>query len=204
VKETAPDESQRQGLLINYFQKTLGIADGLYGFDLNKLASLVFEAVNTSGKKISTRTKNDVRRGLDSLVCYICGAVVLEKTEDVHSKIEYEHLWPSSYGGESISDNLLPSCPACNRKKKDLLLWQDTHIHSFILSPAPSVEEWKRIERSQKIAKHRSYIFDLACEKGLSLKEAAVEIGPLDLNSLYVTDDDDAVDFFNFDLKAHT
>jgi hypothetical protein len=71
------------------------------------------------------------------------------------------------------------------------------------LPPDPSEEEWKKITRAKKIAKHRAKIFDIACNKSLTLKEAAIEAGPIDvhISSLYSLDEDDCVDFFNFNIR---
>ena len=84
-----------------------------------------------------------------------------------------------------------------------MLLWQDSDIHSFVLMPNAEDEELKNISRRQKIAKQRFYIFDTASAKNISLKEAAYEIGPMNLNSLSSYDEDDSIDFFNLQLGVN-
>lgn len=203
IRQTISNESQHQPLLIRYFQQKLEIPS-LPGIrNLERLSTLTFNAADNSGKKISDATKRAVRNNNDTHECYICGKQVLRKTEDPYSKLEYEHIWPCSYGGESITSNLLPACPKCNREKSDMLLWQDSHIHSFILPPSPEESEWKNISRQEKIAKHRSYVLETACLKEITLKEAAIEVGPISTlhDSLYATDEDDCIDFFNFEIR---
>jgi len=203
VQKTIEDESLHQEVLTQYFQKTLEIPALAGERNLDQLALLSLYAANYSGKDISKRTKYSVRNGSDSCNCYICGKEILRKTENPELLIKYEHIWPSSYGGDSITENLLPACEKCNSHKADMLLWQDSHIHSFILPPTPSNDEWMKITRTKKIAKHRVHIFETACTQKISLKEAAIEVGPIDvgIQSLYSLDEDDCVDFFNFNIK---
>jgi 5-methylcytosine-specific restriction endonuclease McrA len=46
--------------------------------------------------------------------CAYCGAP--------HPKLQREHVIPLSRGGAHSIGNLLPSCPSCNLRKKDMLL----------------------------------------------------------------------------------
>ncbi|MCQ4292932.1 HNH endonuclease [Pseudomonas stutzeri] len=203
IQKAIEDEALHQGILTQYFQKTLELPNIAGERNLDQLAHLSLFAASYSGKAISKRTKSSVRNGQETCTCYICGKELLRKTDIAELLIKYEHVWPSSYGGDSTTGNLLPACEKCNSHKADMLLWQDSHIHSFILSPSPNEEEWKKITRTKKIAKHRARVFEFACTRNLSLKEAAIEIGPIDvsLQSLYSIDEDDCIDFFNFDIK---
>lgn len=203
IQKSIEDESLHQSTLIQYFQKTLEMPIMAGERNLDQLAQLSLFAASYSGKSISKRTKHSVRNGQDICNCYICGKEILQKSEDQELLIKYEHIWPSSYGGDSTVENLLAACDKCNFYKADMLLWQDSHIHSFILSPTPSRDEWMKITRTKKIAKHRAKIFETACSLELTLKEAAIETGPIDvgLESLYSIDEDDCIDFFNFSIK---
>ncbi len=49
-------------------------------------------------------------------ICSYCGCKLTRKT------VTIDHLYPKSYGGVSIPNNLFPVCPTCNTKKKDLSL----------------------------------------------------------------------------------
>ena len=106
--------------------------------------------------------------------------------------MQLEHIWPQSFGGDSIAENLLPACPACNNAKSDMLLWQNAHIHSFTLKPEPSPQE---------LAQHRRNIFEYASTHRTTLKDAALIIGSVDLSEISSIDRDDAVDFFNFGFQ---
>ena len=48
-------------------------------------------------------------------ICYYCGAQV------THQELTMDHLIPLARGGRSTKDNLVPSCKACNTKKKTML-----------------------------------------------------------------------------------
>jgi 5-methylcytosine-specific restriction endonuclease McrA len=201
IRAEVEDISRHQDLIINYFLRSLELPQRPGERNLDRLASLAFDAVNSSGKDISNRTKWQVRNGTEACKCYICGRNIESKSKDKYHKIQYEHIWPSSYGGDSLVENILPACMKCNHSKADRLLWQDSHIHSFILSPSPSVNEWKSITYPLKVAKHRAVIFDVASEREITLKEAAIEVGPMDLKSLHTVSEEDCVDFFNFGMR---
>ncbi|MCC7684055.1 HNH endonuclease [Janthinobacterium sp. FW305-128] len=192
------NESLFHGEIIRYFQESLGIPREPQSNALDKLASLAYLAHQDSGQKINNTTKKEVNGGNVTCKCYICDATVFIKTGNDDVKIQYEHLWPSSYGGNSIKGNLLPSCKWCNNAKDDMLLWQNSHLHSFVLKPNPSNDEWTRIQRRERVAKHRKFIFDMACHKKITLVEAAIEVGPADIKNMRADDEDDSIDFFNF------
>ncbi len=48
-------------------------------------------------------------------ICYYCGNKV------AFSGLTMDHLIPLARGGRSTKDNLVPSCKACNNKKKTML-----------------------------------------------------------------------------------
>ncbi|ERS10108.1 hypothetical protein Q673_15425 [Marinobacter sp. EN3] len=204
IRDTVDLESRHQAELLKFFRTQLEMASFANERNLERLSILAFEAADNSGKKISRSTKKFVRGEKEVHDCYICGKRVVHNSDDLEVVLKYEHIWPSAYGGDSIEENLLPSCNKCNEKKDDMLLWQDGHVHSFILRPDPSEQEWKSIKRREKISKHRWRIFKLANDKEMSLKEAAIEIGPfnVDPSALYAVDEEDSVDFFNFDIRG--
>jgi hypothetical protein len=166
--------------------------------DVHLLVNLSFEAARSSEQTISNTTKKSLIRDMDEFSCYICGREVFIENEDPKYVMQYEHVWPRSYGGNSSNENLLPACSCCNNAKGSMLLWQDSHVHSFILKPNPSADEITRIPRIAKIAKHRQAIFEYACSKHSTLKEAAVEIGPYDFANIEFSDLNDSSDFFTF------
>lgn len=197
------DEKLHQKNLVKYFQIYFGLTNSSVPGGLDRFATLVLDAEQASRKDISNTIKSEMLKN-KVLYCYICGISVSGSTQGESLKAELEHIWPQSYGGDSIIENLLPSCPACNKKKGNMILWQNANVHSFVLKPNPSEKEVENIRRVERIAKHRRKLFKVACERKISLKEAANEVGPVDImnkmNILFI-DRDDAVDFFNFDFN---
>ncbi|GLZ26427.1 hypothetical protein Pstu01_30960 [Stutzerimonas stutzeri] len=195
------DEKEHQKQLIQYFQRSLEIPRSPSGVNLDRLAALTLQAEQKSRKDIisSVRSQFSITK---THYCYICGTQVFENPVDSQLKMQLEHIWPQSFGGDSIVENLLPSCPSCNWLKDKMLLWQNAHIHSFTLKPEPSHSELNNIEIKLRIAQHRKQIFEHANTYKKTLKEAALSIGSVDLQEITSIDKDDAVDFFNFRFKA--
>jgi len=194
------DEADHHPRMVRYIQQSLGMAkqdDEL----VDKLARLSLQAAGDSKRPIKDNVKRIVRNGRSELPCYLCGALCQLQPLDPKEAIEYEHIWPASFGGSSSVDNLLPACWACNRAKDDMLLWHTGHLFSFVLKPDPSQEELKSISRREKIAAQFRKIFNQACTDRIDLKAAAQTIGPVDMNSIYAIDSDDAMDFSNFEFR---
>jgi hypothetical protein len=193
-------EKEHQKLMIQYFQRSLEIPRTPSGVDLDRLAALALEAEKTSRKDIisSVRSQFTVTK---VNYCYMCGAQVYEKTAIASHKMELEHIWPQSFGGDSTVENLLPACPPCNSEKGSMILWQNAHIHSFTLKPEPSSDELTSIKKKVKIAQHRREMFEYASTHRKTLKDAALAIGSFNFNEVSAIDRDDAVDFFNFQIK---
>lgn len=161
---------------------------------IDKLISLSLTAALTANNQVSNSTKQLVTPQYKAIYCYICG-IHLDLASEA-TMVQYEHIWPRSFGGDSTPENLLPSCPLCNNAKGSTLLWQDSHVHSFVLSPSPDANDLKRIRYKEKIAMHRRNVFRKACNDQITLKEAALKVGAMGkvvLNQY----PEDAVDFFN-------
>src|SRR3546814_15014473 len=67
--------------------------------------------------------------------CYMCGRALTRRGNAGVDKYTVEHLWPISFGGETIEGNLLPACANCNSRRKHMLSWawgpvQSTYLHS--------------------------------------------------------------------------
>lgn len=195
------NEALHHASLVEFIQRTLGIARHPENDLIDRLASAALQAAADSKRKIKDSVKNAVCNGRRELACYICGGILLRRSTDPVTTIEFEHLWPASYGGNSIEENLLPACMHCNKAKDDMLLWYTAHITSFVLKPQPSEEELKSISRREKVAQYTRSIYSRACNDKCSLKEAALAIGPVGMTSIYADDNDDAMDFFNFGFK---
>lgn len=53
----------------------------------------------------------------DGMTCHLCGGAIASLDE-----LEFDHVTPTSRGGEHTEDNVRPSHRSCNRRKKDRLL----------------------------------------------------------------------------------
>jgi hypothetical protein len=201
VRDSAADESLRHPAMIEFIQQSLGIAR--QGDErIDRLASLSLQAASDSHRPIKDATKKVVAGGAQELPCYLCGAMSPRKSQDPAVRpVEYEHLWPASFGGNSVVENLMPSCFHCNKAKGSMLLWHTGSIFSFCLKPSPSEEEIKTIQKREKIALHMRTILNRACDDQVTLRESAIATGPARLTSIYAIDDADAIDFFNFEFR---
>ena len=194
------DSSLHHDEMVRFFQQTLGLVD--YSDDtLNELARQCIYAAKASKRPISTATKRKVRAGKVEVECYLCGSMCIHKSVDSSAAIYYEHLWPSSYGGDSIEDNLLPSCCYCNNAKEDMLLWQTGAVFSFVLRPNPSKDERTRIKRREKVARRMQDILETANQDQCTLKAAAIKIGPAKFENIVAIDVEDAIDYFNLEFN---
>jgi len=131
--------------------------------------------------------------------CYLCD-VNLDFTVGSEAGNSYtlEHVWPRAYGGDSSEqDNLLPACKKCNSaRKKDFALWSGIAVQSTNISVLPSDNARERLEGSIKYAIHQRRVLEVAIEKRLTLKAAAIEIGPW-LEIPEIIDQNDSGHFFN-------
>lgn len=194
------NEAMHQGSMVTYLQETLGMAKH-DDESVDKLARLSLLAASDSKRKIKDSIKRSIRNGRSEVPCYLCGGMCQHNASDANAGIEYEHIWPASFGGNSVAENLLPACAVCNREKKDMLLWHTGQLFSFVLKPDPSVDELTAITKKAKIAAQLRKIFAKACSEEISLKTAAEILGPVDMTSIYAIDDRDAVDFSNFEFR---
>lgn len=194
------NEATHHSAMVAYLQQTLGMAKH-NDETVDQLARLALLAASDSKRKIKDSVKKIIRNGRSEVYCYLCGGMCHHNSSDPATGIEYEHIWASSFGGNSSVENLLPACATCNREKKDMLLWQTGHLFSFVLKPDPSLSEWTAISRKAKIAAQMRRFFAKACSDGISIKEAAEILGPVDMSSIYAIDGRDAVDFSNFEFR---
>lgn len=183
--------------LINYFLTSLEIPRNSLGGNLEQLANLVIDAYKATKKDITPTVRKQFKKRPDK--CYICGSLIDDTSGATH-KYELEHIWPQSYGGDSIVENLLPSCCYCNKDKSHMLLWQNADVSSFVLTPMAELNELQSIHKPVRIARHRRLIFEHACKQKVSLKNAALAVGSVELANIKFIDREDSVDFYNFDF----
>lgn len=132
--------------------------------------------------------------------CYLCGVKLNfdNKFDNETPPDAYtcEHIWPRAYGGNSIEDNLLPACSSCNSgRKRHFATWAMPAIQSLILGFNP--KRLNEIEGSYKFALHYKIAQKLANQKGLTMKQAFLELGAW--TEVSVTHQEDVADFFNLE-----
>ena len=192
------DRTDPARVVAQYIERSLGI--GVPREVVMRMAALSIDASRASGKSIPPSVSKAVIGERRRHHCYLCGNNVRKNSEVPGEKLELEHLWPSSYGGDSVAENLIPACDLCNRAKGDIILWHTAHIAGFCLKPSPSEDEQTRIERTQKIAWYMKKVHEKATQERKTLKESALVVGPIDMTSQSSIDNDDARDFFNLNF----
>jgi hypothetical protein len=172
--------------------------------DLNsrgKISRLTRDALINSRHSISTRLRtkllNSGRNNREG--CYLCGIALnydlgpTEKDWDV----TLDHLWPQSYGGDSVEENILPACRLCNTKKKqDYASWAACNVHTLIIGVNPSADALKSVGRHFQFALYNRSVTQYANEKKISLKRAYQKIGPWKSVACAI-EQNDVGDFFN-------
>ena len=194
------DAALHHGAFVTFLQQTLGLTAS---FDdvTDEIARESLYAANKCKRPISAATKRRVRENKLEAPCYLCGNMCNHESEEPRASIYYEHIWPASYGGDSVEQNLIPACFSCNNAKQDMLLWQTGAVFSFVLKPNPSADERTRIGRREKIARRMQDILLHANQMRCTLKEAAIELGPAKFENLVAIDCNDAIDFFNLHFE---
>lgn len=157
-------------------------------------------AVRSSLKDISPSDRRALKRWAQRSHprCYMCGSPLDFSEQDPALKFSVEHIWPQRYGGDSIEDNFLPACGACNgSRKRDFASWAMPGIQSMILGFAPSVNEYKSVEGIHKFALHYLAAKNYAIKRKRSLKEAFRDLSSWE--DLRLRDEGDLGDFFNLE-----
>jgi hypothetical protein len=133
--------------------------------------------------------------------CYMCGSSLDFQNSDPVKGYTCEHIWPRSYGGDSIEDNFLPACNSCNSKKKqNFATWAMPAVQSLLRGLAPEGQTLAEVEGTYKFALHYRAAQNLAVKRRSTMKEAFLTIGPW--TDIRVLDVDDVADFFN--LENHS
>ena len=171
-------------------------------------------AINDITPKESARFKRTAQRHHSH--CYMCGVelnfgdheptpggpevadVRRERERRNAHRYTCEHIWPQSYGGDSIEDNFLPACVSCNSSKKmEFATWAMASVQSMIFGFAPSDNELLRIEGSYRFAIHHYAARRLAVKKNITLKKAFLHLKPW--TDVHLSDAGDTGDFFNLE-----
>jgi hypothetical protein len=170
---------------------------------INETYRFVYRSVKASQESISDSLRRRLKRWAQTkhTHCYLCGVALDFDDTDSHYSFTCEHIWPRSYGGNSIEENLLPACQSCNSSKKgNYATWVMPAIQSLIMGFNPASQRLQEIEGCYKFALHYKMAQKLATQKHLSLKRAFLEIGAW--TEVRVSHPDDVADFFNLENYA--
>ena len=111
--------------------------------------------------------------------------------------VEFEHIWPRSFGGNTIAANLALACHGCNQRKSNFANWAMVDVQSLVLGWNPSDDALKSIAGSRRFALISRSVFRLAHEESLTLKQAHLRIQTRIAAKPKVRRIVDAADFFN-------
>jgi 5-methylcytosine-specific restriction endonuclease McrA len=192
------DDPVFQRTLLRYIRESLGVHDTE---PQGKLVRQVIASLEAAKRGISKGTKNLIKNPAkrQGAVCYLCGQVLTFESENVHSYITIDHIWPQCFGGESELENLLPACLSCNTsKKKNFATWSMVAVHSLALGWNPKQSARAKIEGTIRFARHHLVAWLDASETRCTLKESYLRIGPW--NDATFSDPDDDADFFNLQI----
>ena len=166
--------------------------------DCDRFMRLATSAVDASVREIP----NGLRRSFRSWAlqnhshCYLCGHPLEFDNEGSERAYTADHIWPLSYGGDSIEDNLLPACKCCNEQHKgNFATWAMTSVQSIILGVAPTANALSRVSGTSRFALHHRSVQDLAIKSRLTLKDAYRQAGPSE--NIRVRNRNDIGHFFN-------
>jgi hypothetical protein len=147
----------------------------------SKIARAVAASDRASDKDISPSVRKAIVGSRSIFTCYLCGNTLDTSCtlEDDPKFFSLDHLWPTSLGGDSIEDNLLPACRYCQKEKANSASWEFHSVHNFLLSPEPSSDSINSIGKETKLARHFLAALECAEENNLNLKSAFQQIGSL-------------------------
>lgn len=126
---------------------------------------------------IRKQRNKSVERGaiaMVAMVCYMCG-VSLSRKKGLSNTYTIEHIWPISYGGDTIEENLLPACADCNSKRGNMLSWAAGPVISTYLHVNETVPKVLRLS----LGLARMLHFATSGRRPKTLKDAALSCQPL-------------------------
>jgi hypothetical protein len=170
--------------------------------DLADFERLLAKAVDASLENVSSGINTFMRAWSEvhHPRCYICGINLDFTQRDKLAAFTREHIWPSSLGGNSILENLLPACGKCNGKRKmNYATWAATSIQSIHVPKKPDDEDWMNLQLSHFYAMHQFSAQAYAISNSVSLKEALLRIGPWNYPP-QTRDKNDVGHFFNLQI----
>jgi hypothetical protein len=144
------------------------------------LARLGVAAYRVSNIRIPPGVRKRVIAETINPRCYLCDMLLRSSVpESSADYLTLDHLWPSSLGGNSIEENLLPACPKCQWYKASSPSWEWFGAHDVVLSPSPSSGALRSVPPSAKIAIHFLKAMEACRDSGKTLKESIRRLGPV-------------------------
>lgn len=160
----------------------------------------IYERLAPAVRSVRQGISNGVRSELEAEArrstpwCYLCGADIDFDTEGP-TAFSLDHVWPRAYGGNSDSENLLPSCKSCNERKANVPSWALYPIQALVAGYQLDSTELARMPKEMRFSVQTRAAAAFAREHRTSLKEAFVAMGRPDLPS--VVDASSSIDVFN-------
>lgn len=146
---------------------------------VTRLARLVISAVDSSDRPIKPSTRKTVLLSAKDSRCYICSQDLDPRANEKDDTfLTLEHIWPSSLGGDSTEENLLPACKYCQSAKAAAISWEWLDVQNWVISSSPSDDALKSIPKRVRIARHYLRVIQHCEEEKLSLKAGFLAIGP--------------------------
>ena len=178
-----------------------------YRFDQeDRTIRLSLAAVKASQENHPNAASRDVRKRAKAQQspCYMCGVQLAFGRElaehDRHRRCTIDHIWPQHCGGNSLRENYLPACEACNSKKKaHRVSWANSEIQGFGICSNPDTDSLDEMPGFIKFAAHYRRAETLAYAKDISLKRAFVRVGPW--RGFRVINPAVPTDFFNLGVR---
>lgn len=201
VRERHPfDRSEQVADLRTRAQEVVGLSPASYGGDFSALIDEVLTCAEQLSANLTSGLRNRVRRTGPNY-CHSCGlqfGIVPPRGEDI-LVASADHVWPRALGGDSIEENLIPTCEVCNSKKGHMAAWQMAWIQPIVFADADETSSLKAFPRNLQIALHIRAAMAYAQANGTTLKDAFLTIGPRE--ELARIDPAQGYDFFN--LRVH-
>lgn len=201
VRETYPyDRSQQVTALSERILEVIGLGRASYSGDFPALIDEVLTSAEMLDANMGPGLKKKVKRaGPDH--CHSCGLAfgIVPPGGTSTLVASADHVWPRALGGDSIEDNLLPTCDVCNSRKGNIGAWQMAWIQPWVFSDFDEENSLKSFPRELKIGLHIRAAMAYAQANGTTLKDAFLAIGPRE--DLVRIDPDQGYDFFN--LRVH-
>ncbi|VTS08014.1 HNH endonuclease [Tuwongella immobilis] len=174
----------------------------------SKLTNLVERAVLATYGNVSDADKKILRGEVGrNPRCYLCNQMLEMRLDtepsDEHRKraVEYEHVWPRAFGGNTEIENLALSCHDCNQRKANFANWAMVDIQSLVLGFNPSGNALEKIPGLRRFAMLSYAAHRMASKESLSLKAAHLRLQNR-VAVPRVQRTADVADFFN--LLGHT